>query len=281
MPRPLHVACLQTRPRPDFDSALSEALDLAEAAVGAGAELLTLPEYCGGLKSTGGLFDPPVADEKDHPVINGLREFSAARGVDILIGSVAVTGQGRRFRNRSLYVDQTGAVLARYDKIHLFDVQLSETEAYVESDTVEPGAECVIAETRFGRIGLSVCYDLRFAHLYRQQAQQGAEILAIPAAFAATTGRAHWHVLQRARAIENGAFVISPCAVGPVDGGGQAYGHSLVVGPWGDLLADGGDIPGLVLAQIDLDLVAKTRARVPSLEHDRPFAAPATPRDAA
>lgn len=281
MPRPLHVACLQTSPRPDFDGALAEALSLADAAVGAGAELLALPEYCGGLKSTGGLFDPPAVNEEDHPVINGLRDFAAERGVDVLIGSVAVTGQGERYRNRSLYVDRTGAVLARYDKIHLFDVQLSETEAYTESDSVEPGNQCVIADTRFGRVGLSVCYDLRFAHLYRKQAQDGAEILAIPAAFAATTGRAHWHVLQRARAIENGAFVVAPCAVGPVVGGGQAYGHSLVVNPWGEVIADGGEIPGVVLAQIDLDLVAATRKRVPSLDHDRPYSAPQTPREVA
>lgn len=281
MPRPLTVACLQTSPLPDFDTALAEALNLADQAVLDGAELLTLPEYCGGLKSTNGLFTPPAAKEESHPVVNGLRDFAAKAGVDVLIGSVAVTGSGQKYRNRSLYVDKAGAVLGRYDKIHLFDVNLSETESYCESDSVDPGAQSVTVDTRFGRVGLSVCYDLRFAHLYRAQAQEGAEILMIPAAFAATTGKAHWHVLQRARAIENGAFVVAPCAVGPVEGGGQCYGHSVIVEPWGEILADGGETPGVISATIDLDAVSKTRARVPSLQHDRPFAAPEKSRDVA
>ena len=274
MTRPLHVACLQTRPQPDFETALTEALGLAEAAVGAGAELLCLPEYCGGLKTEGVGFAPPVASEQDHPVINGLRDFAAKRDVDVLIGSVAVKGTTKRYLNRSLYVDQTGAVLGRYDKIHLFDVNLSESEIYRESDTVEPADQAVTVKTRFGTFGFSICYDLRFPHLYRDLAQSGAEVLMIPAAFAVPTGQAHWHVLNRARAIENGAFVIAPCAVGAVAGGGASYGHSLVVNPWGEIIADGGDIPGVVNTQIDLDLVAKTRARVPSLGHDRPYSAP-------
>ncbi|MEM7439623.1 MAG: carbon-nitrogen hydrolase family protein [Pseudomonadota bacterium] len=278
MSRPVTVACLQTRPMPDFETALAEALSLAEQAVADGADLLALPEYCGGLLSSEGRFAPPAAEEDSHLVVQGLREFAARHSVDVLIGSVAVTGQGQKYRNRSLYVDKSGEVLGRYDKIHLFDVNLSATEQYRESDSVEPGGDCVTVDSRFGRVGLSVCYDLRFAHLYRLQSQNGAEILMIPAAFAATTGRAHWHILQRARAIENGAFVVAPCAVGPVDGGGEAYGHSVIVEPWGTVLADGGTEAGVVIAQIDLDLVAETRARVPSLSHDRPYSVPGRKR---
>lgn len=271
MSRPVTVACLQTRPMPDFKTALSEALDLAKQAVSEGAELLCLPEYCGGLKTDGAAFAPPHAAEKDHPVIEGLRNFAAVNSVDVLIGSVAVTGQGAKFKNRGLYVDHTGEIISRYDKIYLFDVNLSETEVYRESDRVEPGDQAVVVDTRFGRIGHSICYDLRFAQLYRDMAQAGAEILFCPAAFAVPTGKAHWHVLNRSRAIENGAFMISPCAVGDVPGGGASYGHSLVISPWGEILSDGGDGQSVTLAQIDLDLVGSTRNRIASLQHDRPY----------
>lgn len=271
MSRTVTIANLQTRPMPDFDTALAEAVSLADEAVAQGAELLCLPEYCGGLKTDGAAFAPPHAAEADHPVINGLRDYAAKNGVDILIGSVAVTGQGAKFNNRSLYVDRTGAILSRYDKIFLFDVNLSETEVYRESDRVEPGSQAVIADARFGRIGHSICYDLRFAQLYRELAQAGAEILVCPAAFAVPTGQAHWHVLNRSRAIENGAFMISPCAHGAVPGGGASYGHSLIVNPWGEIQSDGGDAAGISMATIDLDLVAATRQRIASLQHDRPY----------
>lgn len=271
MTRTVTIANLQTRPMPDFDTALAEALGLAETAVTEGADLLCLPEYCGGLKTDGAAFAPPHAPEADHPVINGLRDFAANKGVDILIGSVAVTGQGAKFNNRGLYVDKSGAVLSRYDKIFLFDVNLSEAEVYRESDMVEPGTQAIVADTRFGRIGHSICYDLRFAQLYRDLAQAGADILFCPAAFAVPTGQAHWHVLNRSRAIENGAFMISPCAHGAVTGGGASYGHSLIVNPWGEILSDGGDAAGVTMANIDLDLVAATRKRIASLQHDRPY----------
>lgn len=273
MSRMLNLACLQTRPQPDFKPALDEALALAKRATADGAELLCLPEYCGGLKTEGDTFAPPVAEERTHPVLNGLREFAAANSVDILIGSVAVKGTGPKLKNRSFYIDKSGDILSRYDKIFLFDVNLSETETYRESDCVEPGNQAVVVDTRFGRIGHSICYDLRFAQLYRDLAQAGAEILVCPAAFAVPTGNAHWHVLNRARAIENGAFMVSPGAVGPVPGGGATYGYSVVVNPWGEILADGGPSHGVVHAKLDLDLVAQTRARVPSLSHDRAYSA--------
>jgi predicted amidohydrolase len=277
MDRRLRIACLQTRPRPDFAGALDEARRLALTAVAEGAEFLALPEYCGGLRTEGGALAPPAVPEAEHPVLAGLADLAAEHRVAMLIGSLAVADPDGRVRNRSLLVDANGKIRARYDKIHLFDVQLSEAETYRESARVGAGSEATVAEMEFGRIGLSVCYDLRFPMLYRELAQAGAEILAIPAAFTKRTGEAHWHVLNRARAIENGAFVIAPCAVGPIEGGGASYGHSLIVGPWGEVIAEGGEEPGIVLATVDLDEVADVRAKIPSLTHDRPYRMPVPP----
>ncbi len=271
MPRPLHIACLQTRPMPDFQSAMGEALPLAGAALKAGANFICLPEYCGGLKSENGLFRPPVAPEADHPFVNAFRQFAADNSVRVLVGSVAVPGEDEKFLNRGFLLDDRGSIRARYDKIHLFDIQLSADEVYRESALVEPGGEAVLAEFPGGKLGMSTCYDLRFPHLYRSLAKAGADILAVPAAFTKKTGQAHWHVLNRARAIENGAFVVAPCAIGPVEGGGEAYGHSLIIGPWGEVIADGGDKPGIIHAEIDLNEVDNARGRIPALTHDRDF----------
>lgn len=259
---------------PDFASALAEALPLAGAAAAAGAEMLFLPEYCGGLRSEGPAFAPPSAPEAEHPVLAALQGFAAGHGIWVNIGSIAIDGPDGRIVNRGFMLDPEGSIRGRYDKIHLFDVRLSETEVYAESARVGPGAAAVVHETPRARIGHTICYDLRFPALYRSLARAGAEILICPAAFTQKTGTAHWHVLNRARAIENTRFMVSACAIGPVPGGGAAYGHSLVVGPWGEVLADGGDLPGLVQARIDLDEVPATAARIPALGHGRPFSAP-------
>lgn len=272
MSRPFTVACLQTRPLPDFDAALGEALALGEEAVAAGARFLALPEYCGGLRTEGGMFAPPAAPEESHPVLAGLRAFAGERGVWLMVGSLAVRLAGGGIANRGFVLDDRGEIRSRYDKIHLFDIQLSPTEVYRESAVITGGSEAVVVDTPVGRVGHTICYDLRFPQLYRDLAQAGAEVLAVPAAFTQKTGEVHWHLLNRARAVENLAFVIAPCATGPVEGGGATYGHSLVVGPWGEVIADGGTGPGVVLAEIDLDRVAEARGRIPSLGHDRPFA---------
>lgn len=271
MSRPLEIACLQTRPMPDFASALEEAIPLANAAVQAGAKFLFLPEYCGGLKSEGAALMPPSAPETRHPVLAAMREFAAENRVWILLGSIAVDDAKGKILNRGYVIDDQGEICSRYDKIHMFDIQVSEAEVYRESAVVSPGNRAVVVDTPFGWIGYSICYDLRFPQLYRDLAQAGAEIICVPAAFVKKTGEAHWHVLNRARAIENGAFVISPCAIGPVPGGGEAYGHSLVVDPWGEVIADGGEKPGMVRAVVDLEKVGEARGRIPSLSHDRPF----------
>ena len=277
MTREVRIGCVQSRPLATFDEAIEEARRLAGDAVAAGAELVCLPEYCGGLKSENGLFAPPTAPEARHPVLDALRGFASDAGVWMLIGSIAVDGPGDRLINRGYVLDGRGDIRARYDKIFLFDVDLSPTQRYRESAVVAPGGQAVLVDTPWGRLGLTICYDLRFPQLYRALAQAGAEILAVPAAFTKVTGEAHWHVLNRARAIENGAVVVAPCAVGAVPGGGAAYGHSLIVSPWGEVLADGGDGAGYAVATVDVESVANARGRIPSLEHDRRFSAPVAP----
>ena len=274
MTREVRIGCVQSRPLATFDEAIEEARRLAGGAVAAGAELVCLPEYCGGLKSENGLFAPPTAPEARHPVLAALRDFASDAGIWMLIGSIAVDGPGDRLVNRGYVIDGRGDIRARYDKIFLFDVDLSPTQRYRESAVVAPGGQAVLVDTPWGRLGLTICYDLRFPQLYRTLAQAGAEILAVPAAFTKVTGEAHWHVLNRARAIENGAVVVAPCAVGAVPGGAAAYGHSLIVSPWGEVLADGGDGVGYVVATVDVESVAKARGRIPSLEHDRRYSAP-------
>lgn len=272
MTRPMEIASLQTRAMPDFGAALDEVLPLAGLAVRDGAQMLFLPEYCSGLATDGPTLIPPVAPENDHPFLQRMQAFAAEHGVWINLGSIAVTGPDGRIVNRGIMLDDAGAIRGRYDKIHLFDVQLSAQEVYRESARVMPGCRAVIHDTPFGRIGHTICYDLRFAALYRRLAQAGAEILCCPAAFTRVTGEAHWHVLNRARAIETTRFVVSAGMVGAVPGGNRTYGHSLIVDPWGDVLADaGGDGPGMARARIDLDLVAQTAQRIPSLGNDQPF----------
>ena len=278
MTREVRIGCVQSRPLATFDEAVDEARRLAADAVAAGAELVCLPEYCGGLKSEGGLLVPPAAPEAQHPVLDALRGFASDSRVWMLIGSIAVDGPGDRLINRGYVVDDRGEIRARYDKIFLFDVDLSPTQQYRESAVVAPGEHAVMVDTPWDRLGMTICYDLRFPQLYRTLAQAGAEILAVPAAFTKVTGEAHWHVLNRARAIENGAVVVAPCAVGAVPGGGAAYGHSLVVAPWGEVLADGGDGVGYVVATVDVESVATARGRIPSLRHDRQFSDPDEPR---
>jgi len=245
---------------------------MAHAAADAGAQMLFLPEYCGGLATEGAAVAPPSASEGAHPFLAAMRDFARARGVWVNLGSIAVDAPDGRILNRGIMLDASGDIHGRYDKINMFDIQLSETEVYRESARVSPGDRLVIHHTPLARIGHTICYDLRFAGLFRRLAQAGAEVLICPAAFTRKTGEAHWHVLNRARAIENTRFMVSACATGAVPGGGECYGHSLIVGPWGEVLADGGPAPGVVSARIDLDAVAEAEARIPSLRADRPFA---------
>ena len=271
MATPVLTACIQTRVQPDFGSAIAELMPLVNTAIDEGAGFIALPEYCGGLKCDGPKLCPPSEPEDSHPVLHNVAGLAATGNVWILLGSVAVDGPDGRIFNRGFLIDNNGAVAARYDKLHMFDIQLSGDRVFRESAAVEPGRTAVVAQAPFGRIGMTICYDLRFPGLYRDLAAAGAEILTVPAAFLETTGRAHWHVLNRARAIENGCYVVAPCAIGPIPGGSHSYGHSLIVDPWGQVVVDCKAERGIVMAELDLDKVASTRAKIPSLKHGRSY----------
>jgi predicted amidohydrolase len=213
--------------------------------------------------------------EADDPMVPAFCRLTAELKIWLLVGSLAIRVRADKTVNRSFLIAPDGTVAARYDKIHLFDVDLPMGEVYRESDSVEGGAHAEAAVFPWGKVGLSICYDLRFPQLYRALGQAGAIVFTIPAAFTITTGQAHWHVLARARAIENGAFVIAPAQCGTHPGGRRTFGHSLIVSPWGEVLADGGTMPGIIMAEIDPALSFDARARIPSLSGDRPFLSPA------
>lgn len=268
------AACIQNCATPDVHENIEITTRLTREAAAAGANLICLPEYFSGLTTDNGKIHPAHFSEADHPVIPAFAAEAQSLGVTILLGSLGVTADDGRINNRGYLLNARGEVAARYNKIHMFDVWLSEDSVIQESATISPGEEAVLAPTPWGPLGLSICYDLRFAGLYRELAQNGAKMLAVPAAFTKVTGEAHWHVLNRARAIETGSFVIAPCQYGELHGGGECFGHSLIVGPWGDVLADGGDGEGFVVAEIDLAEADAARARIPALQHDRAFSLP-------
>jgi predicted amidohydrolase len=212
--------------------------------------------------------------EDAHPVLAAFREIARETGAWLLVGSLAVRVSETKLANRSFLVDPAGAVAAKYDKMHMFDVEIGDGQTYRESALYQPGSEAVIADLPWGRLGMTVCYDLRFPYLYRALAQAGADFLSIPSAFTAPTGRAHWQVLMRARAIETGCFVLAPAQCGEHAEGRRTYGHSIIVGPWGEVLAEAGDAPGHVIVEIDPAQVAEARRKIPSLKHDRTVSGP-------
>ncbi len=273
MARNLTVACVQNCATPDVEHNISTSLRIAEAAAADGAQLIATPEYFSGLETKDGLFLPGAFREQEHPVLPAFSQAAEKLGVWFLLGSIGVLNDDGRISNRSYLINPDGRSVASYDKIHMFDVNL-EAGVYRESSTISPGDKAIVADTPWARIGLTICYDLRFAALYRRLAKAGAEILATPAAFTKVTGEAHWHVLQRARAIENGCFVIAPCQYGEITGGGECYGHSLIIDPWGRVLADAGDGEGYIVATLDLSEVAAARQKIPALQHDRTIRGP-------
>lgn len=246
-------------------------------AVAGGAGFVLTPEVTNCVSVSRRHQNAVLTDEASDPVLAMARDEAAKSGIWILLGSVVVkTGDADgRFANRSLLIAPNGQITARYDKIHLFDVQVTETETYRESAAIRPGERAVLAQTPFGALGLTICYDLRFAGLYRDLAQAGAQILTVPAAFSPVTGAAHWQTLLRARAIETGCYVLAPAQTGvhPQSTGRsrETWGHSLAIAPWGEVLADAGRTPGVIFADLDLEAVSSARGRVPSLSHDRPY----------
>lgn len=268
------AACVQLRSTDDVQENIRAASDLIREAAGQGAQFIGTPENTTLMAPDGGAKIERTFTADADPALPAFRALAEDLGIWLLIGSLAIKVEGTKTANRSYLINPKGGVAASYDKIHLFDVDLPSGEKYRESNTVAGGNRAVLAETPWGKMGLTICYDLRFPHLYRQLAQAGAFLLTVPAAFTETTGKAHWHMLLRARAIENGAFVFAPAQGGLHANGRRTYGHSLIVAPWGEVLAEGGTDPGVILAEIDPERVADARARVPSLRHDRDYEGP-------
>ena len=266
----MKIACLQTEPKASIKDALNEALNLGSLAIKEDVKFLFLPEYCGGIASDGKLYLPPSDFENNHVFLQEFKNFCKKYSIWSLIGSIAIKLTNNKIVNRSFIINPHGEIVSKYDKIHMFDIFLNGEEHY-ESKTIDFGDEAVLVNTGFCKIGHSICYDIRFPNLYRKLSQAGAEILVVPAAFTKVTGSAHWHVLNRSRAIENISYVIAPCAIGKIEGGGESYGHSLIIDPWGKIIKDGGNKRGIITASIDISLVKKYRKQLPSLEHDKSF----------
>ena len=276
----MRCALIQLNVTDDPAANLPETLTYIRAAAQGGAQFVLTPECTSLLSSSREHQRATLRPEGEDPTLAALRAEAAGLGIWLLIGSLGVlTGDADgRFANRSFLIGPDGAIAARYDKIHMFDVNVSETEVYRESAAYRPGNRAVLAETPLAKIGMAVCYDLRFPHLFRRLAQAGAKVLTVPAAFNHLTGAAHWETLLRARAIETGCFVLAPAQTGfhaEAHGKGRmTHGHSLAVAPWGEVLVDAGGDPGVTFVDLDLAEVARARARVPSLAHDRDFEGP-------
>jgi predicted amidohydrolase len=255
---------------------LDETRRLVREAVAGGADFVLTPEVTNIVSTDRAHQNAVLHPEASDPTLAALRDEARAAGVWLLIGSLAIKTDDPdgRLANRSFLVSPEGEVVARYDKIHMFDVDISEAETYRESSGFRPGTRAVLAEIPLGNIGLTVCYDLRFAELFRRLAAAGAQIIAVPAAFSPVTGAAHWESLLRTRAIETGCFILAPAQTGQHSPNRATHGHSLAVAPWGEVIADGGTTPGVTLVDLDLADVEHARKRVPSLKHHRKFEGP-------
>jgi predicted amidohydrolase len=272
--RAVRIACIQTNSGNDFAANLDVLTAMTREAAAGGAKFVFSPEYVLMMDGSGRTMREKALKEDGEPALSALTALSRELGIWQLVGSLTLmSGDGRMF-NRSLLISAEGRVAATYDKIHMFDATLPSGTVIRESSAYRPGERAVVAGTPWGRLGMTVCYDLRFPQLYRTLAQRGAAMLAIPSSFQRETGKAHWHVLVRARAIEIASFVFAPAMCGDHPGKRSTYGHTLVIDPWGEVLADGGEAPGVVYADLDLAQVEKVRGMLPSLAHDRPFAPP-------
>ncbi len=269
------AACLQLTSAREVEPNIVTVRDLARRARDRGADLIMTPEVTDMIEPKRAIGLAKAKAEADHPMLAACRDLARETGAWFLLGSAMVKlPDDTRVANRSFLIAPDGTIRARYDKIHVFDVDLKGGESYRESRAYRPGETAVLADLPWGKLGMTICYDLRFPDLYRALAQAGASFLSIPAAFTVPTGRAHWHVLMRARAIENFSFVFAPAQSGEHAEGRKTYGHSLIVAPWGEILAEAEDGPGVITARIDPAKVAEARRAVPSLSHDRPFAPP-------
>ncbi len=267
------AACLQLNSTGVVSENIATVERLAREARARGASLIMTPEITTLVtRMKASVIESSTFSQAEDPAVAAFAKLARELGVWLLIGSMPIRVTEGQAANRCFLFDPSGAIKTTYDKIHMFDVDLPGGESYRESKSFKPGCEAVTADLPWGRLGLSICYDLRFGHLYRALAKAGADFLTVPAAFTKTTGEAHWHILLRARAIETGCFIFAPAQTGTHSGDGRkTYGHSLMIAPWGEVLADGGEETGVIIAEIDPNLVAEARGRVPALSHDTAF----------
>jgi len=274
----LAVGLVQLRTPDNQADALAHAAPLIREAAEGGAKLILTPEGTNILERSREKRLARVVRQDEDSCVNGLRDLAADLGVWLLIGSAIVKGEDPtdpRAANRSILISPDGEIAATYDKLHVFDVDLPTGERHRESESIRPGEKAVVAKTPWGGLGLTVCYDVRFAHLFRALAQAGADMISVPAAFTVPTGKAHWELMLRARAVETGAFVMAPAQGGPHADGRSTWGHSLVVAPWGEVIASlDHEDPAVLYATLDLAQVARARAAIPQLQHERGFVGP-------
>jgi predicted amidohydrolase len=269
------IALLQTNSGRDIEPNVRTVVAMMRQASAQGADLIAMPEVVQMMEPKRDLARAKIVSEADSAALSAFRAAAAEHRRWTLVGSLQIKLDDEdRAANRSFLIDPGGRVAARYDKIHMFDVEVGDGQRYRESSAYRPGDRAVVADLPWGRLGMTVCYDLRFPYLYRALAKAGADFLSVPSAFTRVTGEAHWHVLMRARAIETGCFVIAPAQTGTHAEGRETYGHSLVVAPWGEVLLDAGSEPGVYVVEIDPGAVAEARRKVPSMSHDRAFSGP-------
>jgi len=268
----MKVALFQMTSGVDPASNARALVDAVAQAAQSGAQMLFTPEMSGCVDQDRKRSQAVITTQEKDPVLAAVRDAARAHGIWVHLGSLAVSDPASDMRrNRAFLIDDQGAIRAHYDKIHLFDVDLPGGESWRESNSYVPGDRAVVAQTPLGRLGLTICYDLRFPDLFRALSNARADIIAVPAAFTVPSGEAHWHVLLRARAIESSAFVVATAQTGQHEDGRRTYGHSLVIDPWGTILLDAGDAPGLSFCELPLERIADIRGRIPSLMHRRPI----------
>jgi predicted amidohydrolase len=272
----LRVACLQLNSGSDLAANAATVRAMVREAAAGGAQFVLTPEYALMLDGRGRVMREGALPADGGAVLAEMQQLARELHVWLLLGSLTLRTDEERIANRSVLVSAEGAIAASYDKIHMFDVTLPDGKVIRESSAYRPGDRAVIVDTPWGGLGLTVCYDLRFPGLFRVLAQAGAKIISVPSSFQRQTGKLHWHALLKARAIENECFIVAPAMCGDHPGDRQTYGHSLIVDPWGEILADGGEAPGILYGEIDVTRVAKVRRMIPSLEHDRAFHPPGT-----
>ena len=270
------AACVQISSQLDMDANLEAASALVRDAADNGAQMVLLPENVSLMGTNREQALAMAMPEARHKALPVFTELAREKGVWLMVGSLSVrldeAGGGEdMLANRSLLISDQGEIMVRYDKIHMFDVNIEGGESHRESETYRPGAQAVVAATPWGGLGMTICYDLRFPYLYRSLAQAGAHFMSVPSAFTRVSGRAHWHVLLRARAVETGCYIFAPAQCGDHANDRQTYGHSLIIDPWGKILAEAGESPCVIAADIDPSRVAAVRAMIPSLKHDRKF----------